>query len=128
MTCAILFVSVPPKIVPFYYQEENIIEGHLARVSCIVSRGDLPLQLHWEKDGVEISSGINSVEIKSFDEHSSILSISSVSTNNNGLYTCVANNAVGMARHSAQLIVKGNWDCYYVACSIVFLWESTPIL
>lgn len=103
----LLFVSVPPKIVPFTFQDEHIVEGSLARVSCIVSRGDLPLNLHWERNGIKIEPGLMGIEIKSFDEHSAILSIAEVSSEHNGLYTCIAKNDAGSARHSAQLLVKG---------------------
>ncbi|GAB6020998.1 Down syndrome cell adhesion molecule-like protein 1 [Chamberlinius hualienensis] len=103
---ASLVVNVPPKIVPFEFKEEQLVEGLMARVSCIVSRGDLPLDFYWEKSGVVIEPGSLKMQIKSFDEHSSILSIPSVSTQHNGIYTCVVKNDVGMARHSAQLVVK----------------------
>ncbi|GAB6021010.1 Down syndrome cell adhesion molecule-like protein 1 [Chamberlinius hualienensis] len=103
---ASLVVNVPPKIVPFEFKEEQLVEGLMARVSCIVSRGDLPLDFYWEKSGVVIEPGSLKMQIRSFDEHSSILSIPSVSTQHNGIYTCVVKNDVGMARHSAQLVVK----------------------
>ncbi|GAB6021002.1 Down syndrome cell adhesion molecule-like protein 1 [Chamberlinius hualienensis] len=103
---ASLVVNVPPKIVPFEFKEEQLVEGLMARVSCIVSRGDLPLDFYWEKSGVVIEPGSLKMQIRSFDEHSSILSIPSVSTQHSGVYTCVVKNDVGMARHSAQLVVK----------------------
>ncbi|GAB6020996.1 Down syndrome cell adhesion molecule-like protein 1 [Chamberlinius hualienensis] len=103
---ASLVVNVPPKIVPFEFKEEQLVEGLMARVSCIVSRGDLPLDFYWEKSGVVIEPGSLKMQIRSFDEHSSILSIPSVSTQHNGLYTCIVKNDVGIARHSAQLVVK----------------------
>ncbi|GAB6021006.1 Down syndrome cell adhesion molecule-like protein 1 [Chamberlinius hualienensis] len=103
---ASLVVNVPPKIVPFEFKEEQLVEGLMARVSCIVSRGDLPLDFYWEKSGVVIEPGSLKMQIRSFDEHSSILSIPSVSVQHNGVYTCVVKNDVGMARHSARLVVK----------------------
>lgn len=100
-------ISVPPKIVPFTFQEDNLVEGLLARVSCVVSRGDVPLRIHWEKNGVKLQNGDLGVQIRSFDDHSSILSIPSVATNHNGHYCCVASNEAGSAKHTAQLTVQG---------------------
>ncbi|GAB6032243.1 Down syndrome cell adhesion molecule-like protein 1 [Chamberlinius hualienensis] len=96
-------------IVPFEFKEEQLVEGQLARVSCIVSRGDLPLNFAWEKDGLGLineDAKADGIYVRSFDEHSSILSITSVQLKHNGRFTCIAKNAAGMARHSAEVVVK----------------------
>ncbi|GAB6020837.1 Down syndrome cell adhesion molecule-like protein 1 [Chamberlinius hualienensis] len=87
--------------------EDHLVEGMLARVSCVVSRGDLPIQMRWEKDGSAIVSGsLDGMQIKSFDDHSSILSIVSVKTLHNGRYSCIASNEAGTAVVDALLNVK----------------------
>uniref|UniRef100_T1IX56 Down syndrome cell adhesion molecule n=1 Tax=Strigamia maritima TaxID=126957 RepID=T1IX56_STRMM len=100
-----LSVNVPPKIVPFSFQDEHLFEGMLVRVSCVVSRGDLPLTIRWEKDGhvIDPDSGIT---IHNFDEYSSVLSIDPLTPGHQGNYTCYASNTAATATHSAQLVVK----------------------
>src|SRR5277367_2311213 len=100
-SCNFFFFAVPPKIVPFSFQEE-IIKGNLARVSCIVSRGDLPLNITWTKDG-QPSSIIPGITVRMFDDFSSIMSIDSASTQHSGTYTCTAANAAGIVASSASL-------------------------
>ncbi|GAB6030518.1 hypothetical protein CHUAL_007380 [Chamberlinius hualienensis] len=103
--------EVPPKIVPFSFQDEqHILEGMLARASCVVSRGDLPLRIMWEKDRQPVPNTPilgTGITVRKFDEYSSILSIDSVKKEHSGTYTCVAGNDAGSARYSTQLIVNG---------------------
>uniref|UniRef100_T1JA71 Down syndrome cell adhesion molecule-like protein Dscam2 n=1 Tax=Strigamia maritima TaxID=126957 RepID=T1JA71_STRMM len=102
---ASLTVNVPPKIVPFSFQDDHLFEGMLVRVSCVVSRGDLPLTIRWTKDGALIPPSLG-VTLRDFDEYSSVLSIESVAIVHNGNYTCYANNSAGKASHTAQLLVN----------------------
>lgn len=95
-----------PKIIPFSFQGGHLFDGVLARVSCVVFQGDLPLEITWTKDGQRISpdDGIN---ISKFDDYSSILTIGSVTPKHTGNYTCDARNHASMSSHTAELIVNG---------------------
>ena len=109
LTCLIYF-TVPPKIVPFNFQENHLLEGMLVRVSCVVSRGDLPLSITWLKDGQPIPAHL-SVTTRDFDEYSSVLSIDPVSVKHNGNFTCVAQNDAAAVNYTAHLLVKGSIVC-----------------
>uniref|UniRef100_T1III8 Down syndrome cell adhesion molecule-like protein Dscam2 n=1 Tax=Strigamia maritima TaxID=126957 RepID=T1III8_STRMM len=98
-----LLVNVPPKIVPFSFQDDHLIAGSLLRVSCVVSRGDLPLSITWLKDDVALPE---TVSVKKVDFYSIVLSIDPVKREHTGNYTCKAQNQAGTATYSAELIVQ----------------------
>uniref|UniRef100_T1IV65 Ig-like domain-containing protein n=1 Tax=Strigamia maritima TaxID=126957 RepID=T1IV65_STRMM len=100
-----LLVHVPPKVVPFSFQDEPLSEGTLVRVSCVVSRGDLPINITWLKDDRIIPSELP-VSIREFDEYSSVLSIDPVKFKHAGNYSCIALNHAGISSHTAQLAIK----------------------
>uniref|UniRef100_T1JA73 Down syndrome cell adhesion molecule-like protein Dscam2 n=1 Tax=Strigamia maritima TaxID=126957 RepID=T1JA73_STRMM len=102
-----LKVNVPPTILPFSFQDEHLLEGMLASVSCVVSRGDLPLSLSWEKDGLPlVPSAAKGVNIMAHGDSMSILSIGPAFPVHNGNYTCVASNVASTMRYTAHLSVK----------------------
>lgn len=45
-------------------------------------------------------------------DRSSLLMISAVTTQHQGLYTCSAQNRAGLVTHSAPLIVNGTFDIF----------------
>lgn len=101
-----MIFAVPPKIVPFSFQDEQLSEGMFVRVSCVISRGDLPLNISWLKDFRPLMPefGLN---IRNLDEYSSILSIDYLTTHHNGNYTCLASNTAASATFTAPLLVYG---------------------
>uniref|UniRef100_T1JC13 Down syndrome cell adhesion molecule-like protein Dscam2 n=1 Tax=Strigamia maritima TaxID=126957 RepID=T1JC13_STRMM len=107
-----LMVNVPPKIVPFAFQEDHQIEGSLIRVSCVVSRGDLPLTIIWLKDDDKLPE---TIFVKKVDSYSIVLSIDPVIREHTGNYTCRAQNQAGSATYRAELIVQvvAFCDIYY---------------
>ncbi|GAB6020997.1 hypothetical protein CHUAL_003637 [Chamberlinius hualienensis] len=104
-------IQVPPKIVPFEFQEELLREGMRARLQCVISEGDLPLKVEWLKDGNKITNDLG-ILVKILDEFSSILTIHSITPKHNGKYTCVASNDAATVTHSAQLSVNGKQQCF----------------
>ncbi|KAJ8918532.1 hypothetical protein NQ315_013036, partial [Exocentrus adspersus] len=78
-----LNVNVPPQILPFDFGEESANSGDMASLQCSVFKGDLP-------NGRKMSS----------------LSIENVSEEHSGAYTCLVENAAGLASYSAHLHVN----------------------
>lgn len=103
---------VPPKIVPFSFQDEQLTEGMFVRISCVVSRGDLPLYISWLKDGRPLPTDFG-INVRNFDEYSSVLSIDYVTSHHNGNYTCLASNAAATANFMAPLLVNGK-TCFHL--------------
>lgn len=82
------------------------------RTVCGVAAGDPPLTISWLKDGQnpfplppKLASAAN---VSQLDPYSSLLSISSLSAEHSGDYTCVAANPAAEVRYTAKLQVKGN--------------------
>uniref|UniRef100_T1JD47 Down syndrome cell adhesion molecule-like protein Dscam2 n=1 Tax=Strigamia maritima TaxID=126957 RepID=T1JD47_STRMM len=102
-----LVVMVAPKLVPFSFHGDYLYEGGEARVSCVVSQGDLPISLQWKKDGrrpdLEESVGLS---IRVIDDYSSLLTIENVQRKHSGTYSCIARNEAGVAEYHTHLAVN----------------------
>lgn len=113
-----LSISVVPKITPFSFQDDPLLEGAFAHLSCVVYQGDLPITFQWLKDDQPISEDLP-IKIRDIDDYSSILTIDKVSRKHSGKYTCVVRNEAAATQHSAQLVVNGKsrnvrwtgWQC-----------------
>lgn len=75
-------------------------------VTCVVSSGDLPVNITWfvNTDPVNLYNGITTFKS---GKRSSVLTIDSVHAGHVGNYTCRAQNPVGSDNHTAGLNVNG---------------------
>ena len=96
----------PPEILPFDFGKEVLDEGDFAHVSCIVTKGDMPLSIRWSMHG-DAADSVESISTSQAGPRASFLSIPSVSHRHRGVYTCQAANEAGKAIASAVLKVKG---------------------
>ncbi|XP_006825869.1 cell adhesion molecule DSCAM-like [Saccoglossus kowalevskii] len=95
-------VKVPPEIDPFDFPP-MLRQGDRTQVLCVVSKGDMPITISWEKDGHPVPPGIGiSITNTGF---SSTLSISDVSMVHQGNYTCVVSNDAASISYNSELIV-----------------------
>lgn len=106
MFVSLVFLSVPPIIEPFSFQD-GLSEGMRTRTVCGVSKGDPPLIVSWLKDGQPLTPSLG-VNVSALDPYSSLLSISSLDSRHSGDFTCVASNPASEVRYTAKLQVKGN--------------------
>lgn len=106
MFVSLVFLSVPPIIEPFSFQD-GLSEGMRTRTVCGVSKGDPPLIVSWLKDGQPLTPNLG-VNVSALDPYSSLLSISSLDSRHSGDFTCVASNPASEVRYTAKLQVKGN--------------------
>lgn len=106
MFVSLVFLSVPPIIEPFSFQD-GLSEGMRTRTVCGVSKGDPPLVVSWLKDGQPLTPNLG-VNVSALDPYSSLLSISSLDSRHSGDFTCVASNPASEVRYTAKLQVKGN--------------------
>ena len=104
-----IYISVlePPSIVPFSFGREVIDSGEYAQLTCVVSRGDMPITITWSLKGQELNSG-PSITTNMLGRRASILIISSVDYSHVGEYTCRATNMAGSVTYAAELNVNGN--------------------
>lgn len=80
--------------------------GDTVQVSCLVSKGDMPVNFTWLFNGESIPEEM-SVNIMSLGKKTSVLNIEYVDQSHIGKFSCVVTNRAGVATHSAELFVKG---------------------
>ncbi|GAB6030519.1 hypothetical protein CHUAL_007381 [Chamberlinius hualienensis] len=102
-----LFVNVAPKITPFSFQGDPLLEGSVARLSCVVYQGDLPIVIEWLKDDRPLLDD-PAVKVREIDDYSSILTIDKVARRHSGTFTCKVRNNAAATQQSAILVVNGN--------------------
>lgn len=76
-------------------------------ISCMVAKGDLPLDLFWSLNGVPIITGQHSSTISRMNARTSALSIDALDAKHRGVYKCIARNQAGHAEHQSELQVNG---------------------
>ena len=101
------FFVEPPSIVPFSFGRDVIDSGEYAQLTCVVSRGDMPITITWSLKGQELNSG-PSITTNMLGRRASILIISNVDYSHVGEYTCRATNMAGSVTYAAKLNVNGN--------------------
>lgn len=91
---------------PFEFEDNPVSSGHTIQVACLVSEGDLPIEIEWRQNGKDLDH-FGDVSVVKVGKRNSILSIEAVSYENAGNYTCSARNKAGVSFHSAELLVNG---------------------
>ena len=81
--------------------------GEFAQLTCVVSKGDMPIQITWSLMGKDVNSG-SSTSTTMLGQRASMLVINSVDYSNVGEYTCRATNPAGSVTYSTMLNVNGN--------------------
>lgn len=93
---------------PFEFGEEPFDLFSTTMISCAVTKGDLPIDVSWLFNDVEILNSFNGITITKSGQRISMLTIDSVQPAHAGNYSCVARNRAGEAQHSSHLKVIGN--------------------
>uniref|UniRef100_A0A1A9V525 Ig-like domain-containing protein n=1 Tax=Glossina austeni TaxID=7395 RepID=A0A1A9V525_GLOAU len=97
-----LIVKELPQLEQFHFNANGVNGGQAVRVMCMVISGDLPIDIHWLKNGQPLLRSI----YHKIDEYTLILSLRQTNIGDSGNYTCVATNAAGEARKWSILKVK----------------------
>lgn len=97
-----LKVMIPPEITPFSFRPVQV--GLPLAKSCVVSRGDFPLDISWYKDGVLLRTR-DGVVIHRLQKRVLSVTISSLTLDSAGNYTCCAANNVSRACTTGSLVV-----------------------
>ncbi|XP_054714025.1 cell adhesion molecule Dscam2-like [Uloborus diversus] len=99
-------VRTGPKVASFAFKD-NLHEGMLTAVTCIVDAGDGPLTTRWLKDGqVLMEDDLDAAVLYAQEGYVSTLTIKALEYKHNGNYTCAATNDVATGSYSAVLTVK----------------------
>lgn len=91
-----------PKLNKLSIPQQLSIESR-AKLLCVVSSGDQPIEFNWVKDGKPFSGG----RIEQLDEWTSSLTLEPLSLSHIGNYTCVASNDAGTSKVTASVFVTG---------------------
>ena len=102
---------VTPTIVPFDFGETPVDTLDTASVTCVVSKGDTPIDIQWHFNNGKIHSN-DGVMITKASQKTSILTIESARARHAGNYTCIARNKAGQTEHSSELHVIGKLVIY----------------
>lgn len=118
MTIHIL--TLPPRIIPFSFGDSPIFAGQATQVTCLVSEGDLPLDITWSVEGFDDLSRLGISTIKG--GKASMLLIDATSYKHRGNYTCTAKNPAGNVNYSTNLEIHGNpmeeVKCIFWLCNV----------
>ncbi|CAL4087963.1 unnamed protein product, partial [Meganyctiphanes norvegica] len=77
------------------------------QVVCSVTRGDMPLNITWLKDGQPLySSNHLGISLRPIDQYSTILSLAHAQAHHTGNYSCRAANLARTVEQAATLLVR----------------------
>lgn len=102
-----LYHPVVPQILPFTFGDETSNTGESIGVSCMITKGDLPLEFRWTFNSSPIVSGENGFTIMKMNSRTIALNIESIDGYHRGIYKCIAKNNAGVVEYSSQLDVNG---------------------
>lgn len=104
---------------PFTFGDEPAYPGDSNVVNCMVTKGDLPLDISWTLNGVRLHDDDRGISIVRMKPRLSALSIDAMDGKvHRGVYGCVATNAAGEARSEAELFINGDDRFQSVDCWI----------
>lgn len=101
-----MFLPVPPRITPFYFEDNPVHAGQYIQITCLAPEGDIPIDIEWELNGKPIGN-FQEISTSKMGKRSSFLTIESVSHLNAGNYTCRATNKAENFQYVAELNVNG---------------------
>ncbi|XP_076361672.1 cell adhesion molecule Dscam1-like isoform X3 [Tachypleus tridentatus] len=102
-----VFVSV--KVAPhideeFFPEKRTATEGESVKLLCSIVKGDQPIRITWDKDGVLISRGRHR-RIQGLED-SSLLILKHLKYRDSGNYTCHASNSAATVIRTTTMIVN----------------------
>lgn len=100
----IFFIELP-LILPLSLSTESSNEGDYVQLTCIITKGDLPLKFDWFLENNLITNSLATT--LNVGRQTSLLIIQSVTSRHSGNYTCTATNSAGSSSQSAKLAIKG---------------------
>ncbi|XP_013118510.2 cell adhesion molecule Dscam2 isoform X21 [Stomoxys calcitrans] len=99
-------VMVPPQVLPFIFGEDAADVGDIASATCVVPKGDLPMEILWSLNSAPIVSGENGFTVVRLNKRTSSLNIESLRAQHRGAYKCIASNKAGTSEYIAELQVN----------------------
>lgn len=98
--------QVPPRISHFDFGDDPVNLGDTVSVVCLISSGDLPIDIEWLFNGFRLNA-FSGVSVTKGGKRNSMLTIDNVNGQHAGNYSCIAKNMAASVTYSAELIVNG---------------------
>lgn len=114
-------LAVVPLIIPFTFGDEPANPGDSNAVNCMVTKGDLPLTITWSMNGRIINDDVDGVNIVRMSARLSSLNIDSISASHRGVFQCIAINEAGIANHSTELLINGDFEDLFFLLLVTLL-------
>lgn len=92
---------------PFSFGETPTNTGDMIGASCMVTKGDLPIEIRWFFNEEPIDERDDFVTIGKMSSRTSSLNIEEIKDKHRGSYKCVARNKAGHAEIESTLFVNG---------------------
>lgn len=100
------FLIVPPHVAPLEFSDNPINSDEMVSVSCIVAKGDFPIDIIWLLNG-QVIENFPGISIVKTNKRISQLNIDSVQAEHAGEYTCLSKNSAGATSSATVLHVNG---------------------
>lgn len=91
----------------FSFGDDPFEAGQSTSVQCMVSSGDLPLNIEWSFNGQLVTASRPEMSTVKIGHRGMVLNIDSVNARHAGNYTCTGRNLAGSASYTAHLLVNG---------------------
>lgn len=93
----------------------------------MITKGDLPLDIHWTLNGAPIVSGEHGITLFRMNPRTSSLNIDSLDAMHRGVFKCIARNKAGTDEFATELHVNGL--CLKTSfCDVKFSFEGWRFL
>ncbi len=94
---------------PFQFGDDSFNPGDSTAVNCMISKGDLPLNVKWTLNGQPVVNGENGLQVVKMSSRLSSLSIESLSDRHRGVFRCIVSNGAGESTYSSELKINGRF-------------------
>lgn len=94
---------------PFSFGDEPLNVGESTAVNCMITKGDLPLNITWTLNNNELKSGRDGITIMRMTARLSALNIESIDSEHRGVVKCIARNAAGATEFESELKANGEY-------------------
>lgn len=82
--------------------------GDSTGVSCIIVKGDLPINIKWTLNGSPIPTNNDiGITVVKLSAKTSVLNIASLDGYHRGVFKCIAENSAGVDEYASELQVNG---------------------
>lgn len=120
--------KVLPVIVPFTFGDEPAYPGDSNAINCMITKGDLPLDIVWTLNGQLLGNGERGISIVRMKPRLSSLSIDAMDgAVHRGVYGCLARNEAGQAATEAELLINGDFLQHLSSQKMFSLLYSTAV-